>query len=171
MAARSAALLGTQTRSAPERPPTARSGINRVRPYLIPRVVQQKNRPRYTSGLKQESNMTPPRGGTVLSCMLAVPDTPAAVEWYAKALGASVLWSLGSVAGLEIDGAPFFLHEPVKDKFASPGDIGTTTVRIEMFVDNPDEWVARAVRSGAVVHPIRDHAVPWGTHRQGGFTD
>jgi len=75
---------------------------------------------------------------TVLSLMLAVPNTPAAVEWYKKALGAQLLWSLGSVAGLEINGAPFFLHEPVKNGFDSPKALGATTVRVEVFVDDPD---------------------------------
>ena len=55
----------------------------------------------------------------VLSVMLAVSDTPAAVEWYKKTLGSRELWSLGSVAGLEIEGAPFFLHDPAKNTFAS----------------------------------------------------
>ncbi len=39
--------------------------------------------------------------GPVISAMLAVADTPAAVAWYTHALGATELWSLGSVAGLE----------------------------------------------------------------------
>jgi PhnB protein len=103
--------------------------------------------------------------------MLAVPNTPAAVDWYKKALGARELWSLGSVAGLEIDGAPFFLHEPVKNGFDSPKAIGATTARVELFVDEPDEVIARAVEAGATGDDIRDYAVPWGTHRQGGFTD
>jgi uncharacterized glyoxalase superfamily protein PhnB len=110
-------------------------------------------------------------GKTVISLMLAVPDTPAAVAWYEKALGARLLWSLGSVAGLEIDGAPFLLHEPVKDRFASPKELGTTTVRVEMFVDQPDEVIARAIKAGATGGDIRDHTRPWGTHRQGGFID
>jgi uncharacterized glyoxalase superfamily protein PhnB len=104
--------------------------------------------------------------------MLAVPDTPAAVEWYKEALGARLLWSMGSVAGLEIDGAPFFLHQPVENTFASPKEIGTTTVRIEVFVDEPDELVASAVRAGATGEDrVRDHITPWGPHRQGGFKD
>jgi len=103
--------------------------------------------------------------------MLAVPDTPAAVDWYTKALGARLLWSMGSVAGLEIDGAPFFLHEPVKDRFASPKEIGATTVRVEVFVDKPDQVIARAVAAGATGDEIKDYTVPWGAHRQGGFTD
>jgi PhnB protein len=108
---------------------------------------------------------------TVISLMLAVPDTPKAVGWYQKALGARLLWSLGSVAGLEVDGAPFFLHEPVKNGFASPNEIGTTTVRVELFVDQPDEVIQRAIKEGATGGDIKDHSAPWGTHRQGGFTD
>ena len=64
---------------------------------------------------------------TTISLMLAVPDTPKAVAWYRKALGARVLWSLGSVAGLEIDGAPFFLHEALPHLVFAAGD--RTSVR------------------------------------------
>ena len=103
--------------------------------------------------------------------MLAVQNTPEAVGWYQKALGARLLWSLGSVAGLEINGAPFFLHEPVKESFSSPKELGTTTARVEVFVDEPDELIARAVEAGATGGQIKDHTAPWGTHRQGAFTD
>jgi uncharacterized glyoxalase superfamily protein PhnB len=117
--------------------------------------------------------MTHQTSKPVLSLMLAVTDTPAAVEWYKKALGARVLWSMGSVAGLEIEGAPFFLHQPVKNTFESPKVLGTTTARVELFVNNPDEVIARALKAGAAgsLEEIRDHQAPWGTHRQGGFTD
>lgn len=105
---------------------------------------------------------------TVISFMLAVEDTPAAVDWYERALGARVLWNMGSVAGLEINAAPFFLHQPVENRFASPRMIGTTTVRVELFVDNPDELVARAIRAGATGEDaVRDHMTPWGPHRAG----
>lgn len=108
---------------------------------------------------------------TTISLMLAVPDTPAAVEWYARALGARLLWSLGSVAGLEVEGAPFFLHEPVKPGFQSPSQLAATTTRIELFVEQPEEVIARAVAAGARGHPVVEHAVPWGMHRQGNFVD
>jgi len=61
--------------------------------------------------------------------MLAVPSAPAAAGWYKRALGATELWNLGSVVGLEIEGAPFFLHEPTSTGFDSPAAPGTTTVR------------------------------------------
>jgi len=109
-----------------------------------------------------------------LSVMLIVPDGPAAVAWYAQALGAGELWSLGSVAGLHLDGAPFFVHEAVagRARERSPNDAGLTTTRIEVFVEDPDGLIARASAAGATdVQAPTDHAVPWGTHRQGGFTD
>ena len=111
--------------------------------------------------------------GPILSVMLAVEDTPSAVEWYKRALGAKVLWSLGSVAGLEIGGAPFFLGEPANNGWESPAKLGITSTRIEVFCDDPDAFIARAVEAGARgdLDPIRDHDAPWGVHRQGGFMD
>ena len=109
---------------------------------------------------------------TAISVMLIVPDADAAVAWYRDALGATELWNLGGVAGLEVGGAPFFLHQTNPDNPAesSPGPV--TSVRIEVFTDDPDGFVARAVAAGAVLRSaVVDHQVPWGTHRQGGFTD
>jgi uncharacterized glyoxalase superfamily protein PhnB len=111
---------------------------------------------------------------TTLSVMLGVSNTPEAVAWYKKALGATELWNLGSVAGLEIAGAPFFLAEPVR-KFGweSPEVLGITSARVEVFCDDPDAFVARAVAAGVQdsSNHVRDHQAPWGVHRQGGFTD
>lgn len=111
--------------------------------------------------------------GPIISVMLAVEDTPFAVEWYKRALGAKVLWSLGSVAGLEIAGAPFFLGEPAKNGWESPAKLGVTSARIEAFCDDPDAFITRAVEAGAQgdFDPIKDHQMPWGIHRQGGFID
>jgi PhnB protein len=63
-----------------------------------------------------------------ISLMLAVPSAAAAADWYKRALGATELWNLGSVVGLEIEGAPFFLHEPAGTRFGSPAALGATTV-------------------------------------------
>src|SRR5215467_901588 len=107
-----------------------------------------------------------------ISLMLAVEDAPEAADWYKRALGATELWSLGSVVGLTINGEPFFLHEPTQG-FVSPGAGGATTVRVEVFVDDPDRFVRRAVEAGAdgSADAVRDHEAPWGAHRQGGFRD
>ena len=68
---------------------------------------------------------------------------------------------------------PFFLAEPANNGWESPTKIGTTTVRVEVFVDDPDGFVKRAVEAGAdgSRDPVRDHQAPWGKHRQGGFFD
>lgn len=65
------------------------------------------------------------------------------------------------------------MHEPVKKKFETPEAIGATTVRIELFTDNPDEIIDHALKEGAAgnLGDIRDYEVSWGIHRQGGFTD
>ena len=108
----------------------------------------------------------------IISVMLAVSDTPAAIEWYKRALGATLLWSLGSVAGLEIGGAPFFLGEPANNGWESPSKLGITSTRVEVFCDNPDTMIARALEAGATgILDIQDHQRPWGTHRQGAFRD
>ncbi|MEU4240891.1 VOC family protein [Actinoplanes sp. NPDC026619] len=110
----------------------------------------------------------------VISVMLIVPDAGAAASWYGTALGATELWNLGGVVGLEIAGAPFFLHEVNPDNPAetSPGRAGVTSARVELFTDDPDRIVERAVAAGATAgSAIEDRSAPWGTHRQGGFTD
>ncbi|SFR06254.1 Uncharacterized conserved protein PhnB, glyoxalase superfamily [Lentzea waywayandensis] len=110
---------------------------------------------------------TPP----VISVMLIVPDADAAVAWYKAALGATELWNLGGVAGLEIGGAPFFVHAVNPDNPAESSPGGVTSVRIELFTDDPDGVVAQAVAAGAAGSAVVSHEAPWGTHRQGGFTD
>ena len=109
----------------------------------------------------------------VISVMLAVPDAGAAARWYSEALGATELWNLGSVVGLTIAGAPFFLGEPENNGWDTPATLGSRTVRVEVFADNPDSFIDRAVAAGAdgSIDQIRDHQAPWGTHRQGGFID
>jgi len=109
-----------------------------------------------------------------LSVMLIVSDADAAVTWYTTALGAGRLWDLGGVAGLDLGGAPFFVHEavPGKNREPSPTAVGLTTTRIEVFIDVPDELIERAAQAGATeVESVSAHDTPWGPHRQGGFTD
>jgi PhnB protein len=110
----------------------------------------------------------------VVSVMLIVADAEAAVAWYKHALGASELWNLGGVAGLEVNGAPFFLHEvnPSNPAECSPEEIGATSTRIELFVDDPAGVRDRALAAGASPgSEIEEHETPWGIHRQGGFRD
>ncbi len=96
-----------------------------------------------------------------------------AVAWYKQAMGATELWNLGSVVGLEIVGAAFFVGEPANNGWESPSRLGITRTRIEVFCDDPDSIIAGAVMAGANgdFDPIRNHHMPWGIHRQGGFID
>ena len=109
----------------------------------------------------------------VISVMLAVTSAAEAAAWYQKALGASELWNLGSVVGLEVAGAPFFVGEPERNGWESPARLGITSARIEVMCDDPDQFIRRAVEAGAdgSLDPVTNHVMPWGIHRQGGFVD
>jgi uncharacterized glyoxalase superfamily protein PhnB len=117
-------------------------------------------------------HVAPEEVGPSISVMLAVSDAGAAAAWYAEALRATELWNLGSVVGLSVGGAPFFLGEPANNGWDTPDALGSRTVRIEVFVDDPDAFIERAVAAGAdgSGNDIRDHDRPW-VHRQGGFVD
>jgi len=116
--------------------------------------------------------VTAERAKPVISVMLAVEDAAAAAEWYARALGATQLWDLGTVVGMELLGAPFFLGQPERNGWETPTKLGTTSTRIELFCEAPDALIARALAAGAKPRgETRDHRMPWGPHRQGGFTD
>ena len=112
--------------------------------------------------------------GPVISPMIVVGDGRAAIEFYEAALGARVRWVLGDgqVACLDVDGAPLLLSEenPANDTL-TPATAGAMTTRIELFVDDPDAVIARAVAAGAVGGHMESRPRPWGEHRQGGFVD
>ena len=99
---------------------------------------------------------------TQISPMLAVSDGSEAVRFYQAAFGATLLWQLDGghmVAGLEIAGAPFFLaQESPPHGTRSPSSSGFTTVRIELFVDDPVEVHRRALAAGARERsPVAEH--------------
>ena len=101
--------------------------------------------------------------GTQISPMLAVDDGNAAIEFYKAAFGAKVRWHLaGAVAGLSVDGAEFFLANASPPHGThSPASAGFTTVRIELFVDDPVAVHKRAVDAGATEkNPVREHTYP-----------
>jgi len=100
---------------------------------------------------------------TEISPMLAVSDGNAAIAFYQAAFGAELLWHLDGgghiVAGLSTDGAPFFLaHESPPYGTRSPASAGFTTVRIELFVDDPVAVHRKALAAGATQHsPVKQH--------------
>jgi uncharacterized glyoxalase superfamily protein PhnB len=85
---------------------------------------------------------------------LAVSDGNAAIAFYKAAFGAALLWHLDGehvVAGLSINGAKFFLaSESPPHGTHSPSSAGFTTVRIELFVDDPIAVQRQAIAAGAV---------------------
>jgi PhnB protein len=93
---------------------------------------------------------------TKIAPMLAVRGGYEAIAFYKAAFGAKVLWRLGEkhvVAGLSIDGAPFFLAEESPSLGThSPSRAGFTTVRIELFVKDPVAVHKKAVAAGAREH-------------------
>ncbi|HXN29803.1 MAG TPA: VOC family protein [Candidatus Acidoferrales bacterium] len=94
--------------------------------------------------------------------MLAVSDGNAAVAFYKVAFGAKLLWQLGDehvVAGLSIDGASFFLADASPAHGTQgPNSVGFTTVRIELFVNDPFKMYAQALSVGASeLNPVKMH--------------
>jgi PhnB protein len=100
---------------------------------------------------------------TQISPMLAVSDGDAAIEFYKAAFGAVVMWHLGGdghiVAGLSVDGTQFFLAtESPEYGTRGPTSAGFTTVRIELFVDDPVAVHRQALKAGAADRsPVVEH--------------
>jgi len=98
-----------------------------------------------------------------ISPMLAVGDGNAAIEFYKAAFDATALWRLGGgehvVAGLSMHGAQFFLASEAPDYGTrGPAAAGFTTVRIELFVNDPVAVHSRALVAGAVERsPVVEH--------------
>lgn len=55
---------------------------------------------------------------------------------------------------------------------ATPASLGATTVRVEVFMDDPTRS-SRAAAQGATMSPdgAHDYQVSWGRYRQDGFVD
>lgn len=98
-----------------------------------------------------------------ISPMIAVGDGNAAIEFYKAAFDATVLWRIGRsehvVAGLSVHGAPFFLASEAPDYGTrGPAAAGFTTVRIELFVNDPVAVHSRALAAGAAERsPVIEH--------------
>ncbi len=89
--------------------------------------------------------------------MLAVSHGERAIAFYRAAFGAELLWQLGegadTVAGLAIAGSEFFLAcEAPQYGTHAPDRAGFTTVRIELFVDDPFAVQKKAIEAGAREH-------------------
>ena len=100
---------------------------------------------------------------TAIVPTLSVKNGGAAIDFYKEAFGAVELMRVASqdglvVAEMSINGARFFLADesPELGNF-SPQTVGGVTIRIGLFVSNPDEVAARAVAAGAKeLYPVAD---------------
>jgi PhnB protein len=121
-------------------------------------------------------------GMAQISPMLAVGDPAAAIEFYKTAFSATEVWTIGhppKIARLDVLGAPLFLAQDQSTNPRFPDAAGHTTVRIELFVDDPRTVLARAAAaSGLKVMDIEPHEHDLSTPSggtlkmlQGGFTD
>jgi len=126
--------------------------------WLFSRHARDLNPEQWGATVARAAVLTPQ-----VSPMLAVSDGDAAIEFYKDAFGATVLWHLGGsrdiVAGLAICSAKFFLAtEAPAYGTRGPAAAGFTTVRIELFVDDPEAMQRQALAAGAALHsPVTEH--------------
>lgn len=107
--------------------------------------------------------------------MLSLRDAPRASEFYQRAFGARELSRVTSPGGntvvlLAIGNAEFgVVDEAPHVGNLSPETLGGTTVRISLYVPDPDAAAERAVGAGAtLIFPVEDQ--PYGM-RQGRVKD
>lgn len=89
---------------------------------------------------------------------LRVKRAADAIDFYKKAFGAEELFRLTEPSGrighaeLKIGGTVLMLSEEYPEYgIVGPETLGGTTFAIHLHVENADEWIARAVSTGAVV--------------------
>lgn len=107
--------------------------------------------------------------------MLSLHDAASAIEFYARAFGARELSRVTSpegriVAILAVEDAEFGVaDEAPQFGNVSPRTLGGTSVRISLYVADPDSVAERAVDAGAeLIFPVADQ--PYGL-RQGRVQD
>jgi len=112
---------------------------------------------------------------TTITPLLTVSDAAAAVEYYQRAFGATEIerHDAGNgrlVVELQVDDAPFAVVDENPEAFNnSPQALRGTSVRIALFVDDPDAVFARAIEAGGKeLFPMADQ--PYGL-RQGRVED
>jgi PhnB protein len=100
-----------------------------------------------------------------LTPVLSVNEGRQAIDFYRKAFGAEEVTRTTSqdghvVAELRLGQARFRVaHEAPEHDNVSPTSLGGTTVRLNLFVADPDATVAAAVEAGAIlVSPVEDQS-------------
>lgn len=126
--------------------------------WLFSQHARDVNPADWGAEVSQPAILTP-----LISPMLAVANAADAIDFYKTAFDATVLWHLGGsehmVAGLSVHGAQLFLStESPEYGTRGPAGAGFTTVRIELFVNDPVAVHKRALAAGAVEHsPVVEH--------------
>ncbi len=101
----------------------------------------------------------------MLTPMLTVKNGDAALSYYEKALGATIVERIDDpdgklmIAILSINGSNFFVSEEVlENQNLSPESLsGNTTVRLELEVADPDGFAKNAIAGGAKeMFPVQD---------------
>ncbi|WP_199553592.1 VOC family protein [Sandaracinobacteroides hominis] len=117
----------------------------------------------------------PPAGYSGATPYLIVKDAGSAIDWYVKALGATLVYKMdwgGKVghAEMAIGGGHFMMADEFPDMgHLSPLSRGGTTVSMMVYVPDVDAAHARAVAAGAKEDfPLENK--PWGD-RAGMITD
>jgi PhnB protein len=112
---------------------------------------------------------------TTITPLLTVSDAAAAVEYYQRAFGATEVQRHEAgdqriVVEMKVDSAAFVVVDENPGAFNySPRSLSGTTVRIAIFVDDPDPVFERAIEAGGKeLFPMADQ--PYGL-RQGRVED
>jgi PhnB protein len=112
---------------------------------------------------------------TTIAPLLTVHDAAGAVEYYKRAFGATVVQRHDAgdqriVVEMKIESAPFVVVDENREALNySPRSLRGTSVRVAIFVDEPDAVFARALEAGGKeLFPMADQ--PYGL-RQGRVED
>ena len=104
---------------------------------------------------------------TTLAAMLNVHDGRKALAFYKAAFGATEIFKIdnegGVVAHLSIDGGAFWIADAAPDfQNFSPDQLGGSTMRMVLTVDDPDAVFQQAVAAGAhEVQRVEDQPYGW----------
>jgi PhnB protein len=105
---------------------------------------------------------------TTITTLLNVRRGAEAVNFYARAFGATILSRLdaddgGVVAHLAVGKGNFWVaDESLPHQNLSPESIGGTSIRMVLIVDDPHTVFERAVAAGASsICPVRDESYGW----------
>ena len=105
-----------------------------------------------------------PEGMQSVSAQLTVQDAAGAIDFYRTGLGAEELFRLVEPGGkvghaeLRIGNSTVMLSDEYPDFGAlSPATVGGSPIRLHLYVEDADAFVARAVAAGAtLLRPVAD---------------